>query len=152
MDTAWSGDFEPLNPQANQLVIIGGIYDYDHWHAWETVVPDQVEATAILTIPQTTGAPQVIKKKLPTGRSLLQLQVKPAADAESIDLVLQVGKDKQALKAPHQLGAPFANEPPIVQVVNPGQSARLCSRLLKSSNELLTFDVELVTGGAQSKP
>lgn len=144
VDTTWSREFEPLEPQAGQLTIEGGAREYDHWHAWEAAVPDQGHAVAVLTIPQRDGPSKVIEKKLAPGRHTVQLQAKPADNGQGALLKLWIDDDqKYDFDLPFAFGEAFANHPPIVHVLKPSESARLVHRLLKDTTAGLLFEIKL---------
>lgn len=68
VDTEWSKDFSALNPKADQMVLSGGIREFDHWYGWNTVVPQGYEAMVRVSIPQASGEPQIMEQKLSAGR------------------------------------------------------------------------------------
>jgi len=118
IDYKWSQEFEPLEPQAGELVIAGGAREYDHF--WEAAVPSQNHAALVLTIPQREGRPQVIERKLVPGRHNLQLQAKPNADGKTVKLKLHID---DAPKEEFDVGFAFgdgaaANPSPIVKTLS----------------------------------
>ena len=126
----------------------GGAREYDHWHFWATVVPEKFEALITLSIPQRDGPPKVIEKKLAPGRWYFQLQLKPQLGNPSANFELRIGeKEKETFDLPHQLGDRPETHPPITHLLNPGESARVLSRTLKSSTESVTLDVKLLARG-----
>ena len=144
VDLDWSRDFEALTPKSNQLVLSGGVREYDHWHSWETVVPEKMEALLTLTIPQRDGPAKVIERKLKSGKQHVQLHVKPQQDAPAANLELRIGKEKDTFELPHQLGERPEKHLPITNILNPGESARVLNRPLTTSPESFTFDVKLL--------
>ncbi|MDP1797938.1 MAG: M56 family metallopeptidase [Planctomycetaceae bacterium] len=144
VDTTWSREFEPLEPQVGQLAVEGGIREYDHWYAWEAAVPDQGNSVTVLTLPQRDGPAKVIEKKLAPGRHTVQLQAKPQDNGPGMQLKLWIDDDqKYDFDLPFALGEALANHPPIVNVLKPSESVRLVHRLLKDTTAALLFEIKL---------
>ena len=148
VDVDWSRDFEALTPKLNQTVVAGGASADGHWHHWETIVPEKHELLLTLTVPQREGPAKVIEKRFGPGYRLLQLGFQLEKDAPAASLLLLIGKDgkdlKETFELPQQLGDRPATHPPITHILNPGESARVLSRTLKSSTESVTLDVKLL--------
>lgn len=145
VDTTWSREFEPLEPQVGQLAVEGGIREYDHWYAWEAAVPDQGNSVTVLTLPQRDGPAKVIEKKLAPGRHTVQLQAKPQDNGPGMQLKLWIDDDqKYDFDLPFAFGEAFANHPPIVNVLKPSESVRLVHRLLKDTTAALLFEIKLL--------
>ena len=148
VDSEWSREFEPLSPKLDQLVVSGGTRDYNHWYLWHTVVPEKFEAVLLLTIPQREGPPRLVERKLSSGRHKIQVQAEPRDDAPAANLKLWVGADdKQSYELPQQLAARPAAHPPIVQVLNPGDTGRLLTRPLTTSPQAFVVEIKLLPQG-----
>ncbi len=143
VDTTWSREFEPLEPQSGQLIVEGGIREFDHWSAWEATVPDQGDSTVVLTIPQRDGPAKVIETKLTPGRHTVQLQAKAKDNGSGVELKLWID-DNQKLDfdLPFAFGDAFTNHPPIVHVLKPSESARLVHHLLKDTTAALLLEIK----------
>jgi beta-lactamase regulating signal transducer with metallopeptidase domain len=144
VDTEWSKDFSALNPKADQMVLSGGIRDYDHWYAWGTVVPEGYEAIVRVSIPSDTGEPAVLEQKLTAGLRSIQLQLKPSDDQTIVNLHSGYGKDEQIQNGnlPSKLG--LQQQPPaVVNVLDSQKSVRLVERPLEGSEKTLTLEVLL---------
>ncbi len=143
IDTEWSRDFQPFAPKPDQLVVSGGAREYNHWHGWDAVVPRNSEVLIRLSIPQLEGPPKRVERKLGPGRHIIQIQAEPHDDAPTASLKLWIDKDdKQDLELPHQLGDRPATHPPIVQVLNPGESRQLLNRPLKTSPQPFVAEIK----------
>ncbi len=144
VDVEWSEDFSALNPKADQMVLSGGIREYDHWYSWNTVVPQGYEAVVRVSIPQATGDPQILEQKLAAGRHTIQFQVKPSDDGMTAKLQLGYGKDDQIQNAdlPFGLGEQ-QHIPAIVNVLDAQKSVRIVERRLERSEKTLTLEVNL---------
>jgi hypothetical protein len=144
VDLDWSREFLPIDLKSNQLFVTGGEREYDHWHGWHTVVPDQHELLLTITIPQTKGEPKVIEKRLAPGKRHVQMQLKPNKDNSSARLELRLDSiEPEMMELPIQLGDRPEKHPPMTQILNPGDSARLLDRKLKSSTNALIVDIKL---------
>ncbi len=144
VDTEWSMDFEALTPKANQIILSGGAREHDHWYGWSTFVPEGFEAVVSVFIPQADSDAKIIEQKYASGRHTIQFQAKPNDDGQGGSL--QLGYDKDQIHKgtiPLPLGDPSAVHPPIVNVLNPGESTQLVSRSLKGSTDSLTLQVKL---------
>ena len=132
-------------PKPDQLVVSGGAREYNHWHGWDTVVPRRAPKRYVirLSIPQREGPPKRVERKLGPGRHIIQIQAEPHNDAPTASLKLWIDKDdKQDLELPHQLGDRPATHPPIVQVLNPGESRQLLNRPLKTSPQPFVAEIK----------
>ena len=144
VDLNWSKEFEAVAPKADQLFVAGGEREYDHWHSWQTVVPDKHELLLTITIPQAEGEPKVIEKKLASGKRHIQLQLKPNKDNTSARLELRLdNQEPEVLELPIPLGDRPEKHPPITHILNPGESSRVLNRPLKTSSEALNFEIKL---------
>ena len=145
VDLDWSREFESLSPKTNRLLVKGGERDYDHWHSWQTVVPDKYDLLLTITIPQAEGEPKVIEKKLPSGKRHVQVQLKPNKDNTSARLELRLDKDKpEVSELPIQLGDRPEKHPPITHLLNPGETVRVLTRPLKTPAGSGTVDLRLL--------
>jgi hypothetical protein len=145
VDAEWSKEFSALNPKADQMVLSGGVREFDHWHGWGTVVPEGYDAIVRLSIPSAAGEPKVLEQKLKAGLRTIQLQLKPTDAGTAVKLESGYGEDKQMQNA----DLPFRildqqNAPAIVNVVDAQKSVRLVERPLDGSAKLLTLDVQLL--------
>ncbi len=148
VDLNWSKEFEAVAPKLNQLFVTGGEREYDHWHSWHTVVPDKQEMLLTITIPQAEGEPKVIEKKLAPGKRHIQVQLKPNNDNTSARLELRFDSEKpEVSELPIQLGDRPEKHPPISQLLNPGDSARLLEWPLKSSTNAFIVEIKLQSTG-----
>jgi beta-lactamase regulating signal transducer with metallopeptidase domain len=144
VDTKWSKDFSAMNPKANQIVLSGGIREFDHWYGWGTVVPAGYEAIVRVSIPSATGEPAVLEQKLTAGLRTIQLQLKPSDDQTAVKLQSGYGKDEQIQNGnlPSKLG--LQQQPPaVVNVLDSQKSVRLVERPLEGSEKTLTLEVLL---------
>ncbi len=144
VDTEWSKDFSALNPKADQMVLSGGIREYDHWYGWNTVVPKGHEATVRVSIPQASGESKIMDQDLAAGRHTIQFQAKPSVDGMTAKLQLGYGEDQKNQSA----DLPFKIEdqkqaPAVVNVVDAQKSVRLVERPLEGSEKTLTLEVIL---------
>ncbi len=145
VDLNGSKEFEAVAPKRNQLFVTGGERDYDHWHSWQTVVPDKHELLLTITIPQAEGEPKVIEKKLASGKRHIQVQLNPNKDNTSARLELRVDKEQpEVSESPIQLGDRPEKHPPITHLLNPGDSARVLTRTLKAPAGTGTVDLKLL--------
>ncbi len=144
VDTEWSKDFSALNPKADQMVLSGGIRDYDHWYAWGTVVPEGYEAIVRVSIPSDTGEPSVLEQKLTAGLRSIQLQLKPSDDQTIVNLHSGYGKDEQVQNGNLSSKLGLQQQPPaVVNVLDAKKSVRLVERPLEGSEKTLTLEVTL---------
>ncbi|MBL8819974.1 MAG: M56 family metallopeptidase [Planctomyces sp.] len=144
VDTEWSRDFSALKPKADQMVLSGGIREYDHWYGWNTVVPQGYEAVVRVSIPQPNGDPQILEQTLAAGRHMIQFQAKPSDDGMTATLQLGYGKDEQIQNADLPFGlADQQHASAIVNVLDAQKSVRLVERRLVRSEKTLTLDVSL---------
>ena len=144
VDTEWSTDFEALTPKADQMILSGGAREHDHWYGWSTFVPEGCEAVVSVFIPQADSDAKIIEQKYASGLHTIQFQAKPNDDGQGGSL--QLGYDKDQIHKgtiPLPLGDPPAVHPPIVNVLDPGESTQLVSRSLKGSTDSLTLQVKL---------
>ena len=145
VDLNWSKEFEAVAPKANQLFITGGEREYDHWHSWQTVVPDKHELLLTIKIPQAEGEPKVIEKKLASGKRHIQVQLKPNKDNTSARMELRLDSEKpEVSELAIQLGDRPEKHPPITHLVNPGDTARVLTRPLKAPAGSCTGDLKLL--------
>lgn len=143
VDTEWSKDFSALNPKADQIVLSGGIREFDHWYGWNTVVPQGYEATVRVSIPQATGEPQIVEQKLAAGRHTIQFQAKPSDDGMTAKLQLSYGDQKiENADLPFKI-LDQKQAPEVVNVVDAQKSVRLVERPLEGSEKTLTLEVIL---------
>lgn len=140
-----SRQFEAVAPKPNQLFVTGGERYHDHWHSWQTVVPDKHELLLTITIPQAEGEPKVIEKKLASGKRHVQLQLKPNKDNTTVRLELRLDKlEPEVIELPIQLGDRPEKQPPITHLLNPGETARVLTRPLKTPAGSGTVELKLL--------
>jgi beta-lactamase regulating signal transducer with metallopeptidase domain len=143
IDMEWSKDFSALNPKADQMVLSGGIREFDHWYGWNTVVPQGYEAIVRVSIPQVTGEPQIMEQKLAAGRHTIQFQTKPSDDEMATKLKLLYGDQQiQAADLPFKI-LDQKQAPAVVNVLDAQKSVRLVDRPLEGSEKTLTLEVLL---------
>ncbi|HVX13870.1 MAG TPA: M56 family metallopeptidase [Pirellulales bacterium] len=153
VDAAWSKDFEALTPEPNQLVVMGGEYDYGN--IWKMAVPDGMGAVVRLTLPQASGAAKVFAHRLGPGRQNVQLYFKADGDqlaAAVTHVELRLSDPKQAKKVanfkypplPDDLGDKPAENPPVIHTLNPQGTARLSQRRLKSGKDSIMLEITLL--------
>ncbi len=146
VDTEWSQEFLVLNPKSDQMVLSGGIREYDHWYGWNTVVPAGYEANVRVSIPQATGEPQIMNQKLVAGRYMIQLQAKPSDDGISTKLELRSGEGENEQIQNADLPFKIRDQQPVPAIVNlldAKKSIRLLERPLEGSEKTLTLEVSL---------
>jgi hypothetical protein len=103
-----------------------------------------------LTIPQPDAPPRIIRRACPPGTAIVTLHDTPDGDEPAAKLELcDVAANREIFDLPHPLGARPAAHPPIVQVVDPGESARLLTRPLATSSESLILDIKLQPQGTK---
>jgi hypothetical protein len=144
VDTVWSKDFSALNPKADQMVLSGGIREYDHWYAWSTVVPAGYKAIVHVSIPQTSGEPKIMEQELAAGRHTIQFQTKPSDDGMTTNLKLGHGNDQQVQDTLLPFRLQQQQSPGIVNMLDAGKSVRLVDRQLEGTEKQLTLEVKLV--------
>ena len=145
VDLNGSQEFEAIAPKTNQLLVTGGERYYDHWHSWQTVVPDKHELLLTITIPQAAGEPKVIEKKLSSGKRHVQVQWKPNKDNTSTRLELHLDKEQpEVSELPIQLGDRPEKHPPITHLLNPGETVRVLTQPLKTPAGSGTVDLRLL--------
>lgn len=144
VDVDWSREFEPIALKPNQLFVTGGERNYDHWYSWHTVVPEKHELLLTITIPQAEGEPTVIERRLASGKRHIQIQLKPIKDNASARLKLRLDSiEPEVMELPIQIGERPEKHLPITQILNPGESARLLDRSLKSSTRSFIAEINL---------
>lgn len=144
VDTEWSKDFSALNPKADQMVLSGGIREFDHWYSWNTVVPQGYEAVARVSIPQATGEPRILEQKLAAGCHTIQFQAKPSDDGATAKVQLGYGEDQKIQNADVRFTILDQKQAPaVVNVLDAQKSVRLVERPLEGSEKTLTLEVLL---------
>jgi len=143
VDTSWSKDFEALSPKPDQLLILGGVREYDHWHAWEILIPERTEARLTLRLPEAAGSPAQAKTSvLKSGLHFLQLQVKPNAETSEIALELRVDEEgPERFRLPGKLSDRQPEAPGIVRIVDRGIRPQLTQAAVEGLDSPITLTI-----------
>lgn len=158
VDADWSKEFQPLSPKHDQLVVTGGRDErQDRQHAcnWSAIVPDGFDAAVTLTIPQHSGPPDVVERRIGPALVHLTVEAEPQESERTTRVRLWITGKVEVFDMPFELGQPPEPQP-MIRLLNPGNSAQLLSRPLKSSPESIRLEIKLLarelTGGLPSKP
>jgi hypothetical protein len=141
VDRQWSGQFEDLSPGPDQIVVAGGTRQEGNWHSWHTVLQQNTEAMINITIPQKDGQTKQIQKLLKPGASYISLEI---ISGGVPGMHLYINDDREFFSLPADPDERLIPHPPIVQVLNPGNSITLFQQPLKYSEDEITMEVRLL--------
>jgi hypothetical protein len=145
VDTEWSKDFSALNPKADQMVLSGGIRDYDHWYAWGYgCAAGDMKPSFEFRFLKSALVNRRLEQKLTAGRRTFSFSQTVGRWKPSEAATSGYGKDEQIQNAdlPFQLGEQ-QHAPAIVNVLDAQKSVRLVERPLEGSEKTLTLEVLL---------
>ena len=143
IDTDWSKDFDALSLKPDQMLILGGVREYDHWHAWEVLIPERTEARLTLKLPEVAESQATAKTiALKAGMHFIQLQLKPSAGNAGLSLELRVDEEKpDQFRLPAGLSDHQPPPPELVRVVDRGTKPHLTQAAIEGTERPVTLTI-----------